>query len=191
MRRRCARRQRRAPSAASRACALQHLSPEARRRKEVSAARRGNVRALPRRSTTTPTQQRTNLDRGATGGGIAGCPFQRGIQIRYVNDGEADEKFFRLGIGTIWTCRFPSRTETVVAVCGDCNPAPPTKPPAARRDSPRPTCSTTPSCQRWTTGCLGPHLGRDRRRSQRCPFSSESGRHGNYDFQCEARHRWE
>jgi hypothetical protein len=56
---------------------------------------------------TTPTQQRTNLDRGASGGGMAGYPFQRGMQIRYVNDGEADEKFFRLGIGTILDMPLP------------------------------------------------------------------------------------
>jgi hypothetical protein len=35
----------------------------------------------------------------------------------------ADEKKFEPS----WTCRFPSRTETVVAAWGDCNPAPPNK----------------------------------------------------------------
>jgi len=70
-----------------------------------------------------PANGRTSIEDSLAAGWRA-AHFQCGIQIRHINDGEAAEKFFRLGVtGRRWTCLLPSRTETVVAVCGDRNPA--------------------------------------------------------------------
>ena len=54
-----------------------------------------------------PEARWTDFNRGVSGGGMAGGPFQCGIQIWHVNDAEAGEKFFRLGIRTIVNLSFP------------------------------------------------------------------------------------